>query len=71
MKRKSCQFVEGGGFFLRRVCGEVFNDSVELHPRLLVQGSICVHTRRGAALWEYFGISSNEQKFAYFCIDGL
>lgn len=23
MKRKSCQFVEGGGFFLRRVCGEV------------------------------------------------
>lgn len=67
MKRKSCQFVEGGILFATSVRRGVFNDSVELHPRLLVQGSICVHTRRGAALWEYFGISSNEQKFAYFC----
>lgn len=57
----------GGILFATSVRRGVFNDSVELHPRLLVQGSICVHTRRDAALWEYFGISSNEQKFAYFC----
>lgn len=57
---------------MHRVCGEVCNDSVERFAPP-APACMCIHLRAHdrvrlsmGILWEYFGISSNEQKFTYF-----